>query len=650
MRYIAGEGMLDDYAQQPVVDRFAVPMPELGMTMPQTYVETPQPQQFSLPSSYSVPMVMPQTYTEATSPVQNATPSPYSVGALGSPQTYTETPQPTQSALPSSFAVPGFDPAAFQNLDLSADAINSRISPELLQSAEARHQPQELARSKAMYQSYLNKANGDQVLANQLRAQDIIASNNARGVDPASTEREVWSILNGDKDYATDPSSPYKVQGRDLNWGIVAAMLAPAFAAQFGLLGGGAGAASGAGGAASSGGLGQLIAANNAYMSTFAPSALAGASSAGSLLGSAAADTLGGAAAVNAGNFAITPAIVAANTAALGGTAAGATTVAELVVTAAQAGMTIPQIAAAVGIPVAAATAIISGSGMGGGVTQPSGAKPTEDFVSDELVVSPSSAGATTPLNPLTVVPPVLGATSIPSNVSNLVPTNTSTLGTGDALTPVEDPKVIIPPVLPAPSVPTNVAGLTPTDTSKLGVDPSLTTKLLDWIKANPTQALSLLGGVAGAAGGASGGGTGNKYTLQNPLFKASLPKAQNFAVRTPRKVNLDWNKYAFGPEASFFTNVPDLYPRSGFKRGGHAVNGPGTGRSDSIDAKLSDGEYVIDAETVALLGDGSSKAGADQLDKFRVNIRKHKGRALSKGKFSVNAKAPEAYLAGGRR
>jgi hypothetical protein len=90
-------------------------------------------------------------------------------------------------------------------------------------------------------------------------------------------------------------------------------------------------------------------------------------------------------------------------------------------------------------------------------------------------------------------------------------------------------------------------------------------------------------------------------------------------------------------------------------KRGGpsrrteFAVNGPGTGRSDEIPAVLSDGEYVIDAETVALLGDGSSKAGAKKLDDLRVKVRKHKGKKLAKGRFSANAKNPEAYLSGGR-
>jgi len=113
-------------------------------------------------------------------------------------------------------------------------------------------------------------------------------------------------------------------------------------------------------------------------------------------------------------------------------------------------------------------------------------------------------------------------------------------------------------------------------------------------------------------------------------------------------------------PQPNYALNVPDDIMKQlesynfQFKHGGttsraFAVNGAGDGREDKIDAKLSDGEYVIDAETVALLGNGSSKAGAQQLDKFRVNIRKHKGQKLASGKFSANAKSPEAYMAGGR-
>lgn len=86
-----------------------------------------------------------------------------------------------------------------------------------------------------------------------------------------------------------------------------------------------------------------------------------------------------------------------------------------------------------------------------------------------------------------------------------------------------------------------------------------------------------------------------------------------------------------------------------GYDRGGFAVGGPGDGRDDEIPAMLSDGEYVMDAETVAMLGNGSNKAGAEALDRFRVNIRKHKGRGMAKGSFSAKARKPEQYLKKGR-
>ena len=44
----------------------------------------------------------------------------------------------------------------------------------------------------------------------------------------------------------------------------------------------------------------------------------------------------------------------------------------------------------------------------------------------------------------------------------------------------------------------------------------------------------------------------------------------------------------------------------------------PVNGRDDVINARLSNGEYVIDAESVAMLGDGSNTAGAEMLDDMR--------------------------------
>ncbi len=76
-------------------------------------------------------------------------------------------------------------------------------------------------------------------------------------------------------------------------------------------------------------------------------------------------------------------------------------------------------------------------------------------------------------------------------------------------------------------------------------------------------------------------------------------------------------------------------------------VEGEGTGRSDEIPAYLSDGEYVMDAETVSMLGDGSNKAGAEALNDMRKAIRKHKGSNLVNGKFSDDAKSPLEYMRG---
>jgi hypothetical protein len=178
---------------------------------------------------------------------------------------------------------------------------------------------------------------------------------------------------------------------------------------------------------------------------------------------------------------------------------------------------------------------------------------------------------------------------------------------------------------------------------------------------------LGLLG--AGLLGGAAGGGGSGTIPAglgggQSPIFSAKLPAA-NLPVATPRTDmgNIDYYRYGYGPEQSFFSNVPQGAPntskaytgyeeREGLAMGGQprnnfAVGGPGDGREDKIPAMLSDGEYVIDAETVAMLGNGSNKAGAKALDSFRVNVRKHKGHKLAKGEFSRDAKRPEQYLKG---
>ena len=138
-------------------------------------------------------------------------------------------------------------------------------------------------------------------------------------------------------------------------------------------------------------------------------------------------------------------------------------------------------------------------------------------------------------------------------------------------------------------------------------------------------------------------------------------PQQQEYLNRPG--VSWDWNRLQQDAVNSGLTvdqyvarNWPRIYSgeynvqqmaQGGLSALSRFVQGGGTGRSDKINAKLSDGEYVIDAETVAMLGDGSSKAGAERLDQMRENIRQHKGKSLAKGKFSPNAKSPLTYLKG---
>jgi len=94
-------------------------------------------------------------------------------------------------------------------------------------------------------------------------------------------------------------------------------------------------------------------------------------------------------------------------------------------------------------------------------------------------------------------------------------------------------------------------------------------------------------------------------------------------------------------------SNVPLTQGRMDFRKGA-AVHGEGDGQSDDIPAMLADGEYVIDAETVAQIGNGSTKAGAQALDKFRESIRAHK-RSAPINKIPPKTKALTSYLKGAK-
>jgi len=157
----------------------------------------------------------------------------------------------------------------------------------------------------------------------------------------------------------------------------------------------------------------------------------------------------------------------------------------------------------------------------------------------------------------------------------------------------------------------------------------------------------------SGLTGGGSQSGGATPAPQQNdPNMNRPLPQVE--FRRTRIQPRGDMRRYAIsGGEQDFYEDneLPEM-PRTPAAMGGlmraargRYVKGDGHGREDRIPALLSDGEYVFDAETVSMLGDGSSDAGAKKLDEMRERIRKHKAGGLARGRMSPDAKDPSRYL-----
>ena len=78
-------------------------------------------------------------------------------------------------------------------------------------------------------------------------------------------------------------------------------------------------------------------------------------------------------------------------------------------------------------------------------------------------------------------------------------------------------------------------------------------------------------------------------------------------------------------------------------------VQGEGDGTSDQVPAMLANGEFVIPADVVSGLGNGSNDAGAEVLHEFLKAIREHKHSANS-DKLPPKSKGALAYLTNAKR
>jgi len=137
-------------------------------------------------------------------------------------------------------------------------------------------------------------------------------------------------------------------------------------------------------------------------------------------------------------------------------------------------------------------------------------------------------------------------------------------------------------------------------------------------------------------------------YTL------AGLPKKADGGLMQP-----GMHTGQFGQSGNFGTNdrVPaqqqQAHQPQFFSEGGALANryvkGNGDGTSDSIPAMLANGEFVIPADIVSSLGNGSNDSGAKVLDEFLRVIREHKKKHDVR-RLPPDSKGPLSYLTDAKR
>jgi hypothetical protein len=136
-------------------------------------------------------------------------------------------------------------------------------------------------------------------------------------------------------------------------------------------------------------------------------------------------------------------------------------------------------------------------------------------------------------------------------------------------------------------------------------------------------------------------------------MFPGSQQDNTQFNV--PSQMPNSAMKADFDPETNPYTGDISQNMASGgitslgaYSDGGHLLKGPGDGMSDDIparigqhqEARLADGEFVIPADVVSHLGNGSTDAGAQHLYKMMDKVRKARtgnpkqGKRINPNKF----------------
>jgi hypothetical protein len=139
----------------------------------------------------------------------------------------------------------------------------------------------------------------------------------------------------------------------------------------------------------------------------------------------------------------------------------------------------------------------------------------------------------------------------------------------------------------------------------------SLVDKGIGLVKEYPKTSLALAGGL----GALAAGGMGGKEKAAPSLIKG--PTTDELIAQNPGRYSFDIAN--FRPRSTtgrgLFSAAKGGFASNGYKANkGGKVDGPGTGTSDSIPARLSDGEFVFTAKAVRGAGDGSRMKGAKKM------------------------------------
>jgi hypothetical protein len=140
-------------------------------------------------------------------------------------------------------------------------------------------------------------------------------------------------------------------------------------------------------------------------------------------------------------------------------------------------------------------------------------------------------------------------------------------------------------------------------------------------------------------------------YERSNPMLMAGggiaeileSAKAQGYGLKEYDEIygrgNALQDMYAAMKRAKYASG--GISSLGGYSDGGRMLKGPGDGMSDSIPgviagkqpARLADGEFVVPADVVSHLGNGSTDAGAKRLYSMMDKVRKARTGTKKQGK-----------------